>query len=47
MSFFNRATTRFDVATAVVGALLAVFKAYDTTQKYKAEQAAKTIKESK
>jgi hypothetical protein len=38
-------TTRFDVATAVVGALLAGFKAWDTTQKYKAEQAALNNKE--
>lgn len=35
-----RLTTRFDIATAIVGALLAAFKAYDTTSKYKAEQAA-------
>lgn len=47
MSLFNRATTRFDVATAFVGAALAVFKAYDTRSKYKAEQAAKLNKESK
>lgn len=47
MNLFNRATTRFDVATAVVGALLAAFKAYDTSAKYKAEKAAKLNKESK
>lgn len=46
MSFFNRPTTRFDVATAVVGAALAVFKAWDTRQKYKAEQAARNYKET-
>lgn len=40
MSFFKpRMTTRFDVATAFVGAALACFKAWDTRQKYKQEQA--------
>lgn len=47
MSFFNRATTRFDVATAIVGALLGAFKAYDTTKKYKLEQEARLNKEKK
>lgn len=37
--FAPRMTTRFDVATAIVGALLGAFKAYDTASKYKAEQA--------
>lgn len=48
MSLFKpRMTTRFDVATAIVGALLGAFKAYDTASRYKAEQAAKLNKESK
>lgn len=48
MSLFKaRPTTRFDVATALVGAALACFKAYDTRQKYKAEQAALTNQEIK
>lgn len=48
MSFFKpRMTTRFDVATAVVGALLGVFKAYDTARKYKLEQQTLINKEIK
>lgn len=45
--FGNRPTTKFDVATAVVGALLAGFKAWDSASKYKAEQKAITNKENK
>lgn len=36
---FNRPTTRTDIVTAFIGAALAAYKAYDTTAKYKAEQA--------
>ncbi len=39
--FGNKSTTRSDVALALTGAIFAVFKAWDTTSKYKAEQAAK------
>ena len=39
MSFFSKTTSRFDVAVAITGAFLAVFKAFDTAQNYKREQA--------
>jgi hypothetical protein len=44
--FGERPTTRFDVALAISGALLGAFKAWDTTQKYKAEQKAAINKEN-
>ena len=36
--FGNKPTTRADVALALTGAVYAVFKAWDTTHKYKSEQ---------
>jgi len=43
--FGNKPTTRADVALALTGAFYAVFKAWDTTTKYKAEQKAQKDKE--
>lgn len=43
----NRLTSRSDVAIALTGAFLAAFKAWDTTSKYKAEQAEKNKENSK
>lgn len=42
----DKPTTRADVALALTGAVYAVFKAWDTTVKYKAEQNAQKDKEN-
>lgn len=44
--FGTKPTTRADVALALTGAFYAVFKAWDTTSKYKAEQKAQKDKEN-
>lgn len=44
--FSDRSTSRSDVALAITGAVLAAFKAWDTTNKYKAEQKAALNKEN-
>lgn len=44
--FSARPTSRADVALAITGAVLAAFKAWDTTNKYKAEQAVNKENES-
>ena len=44
--FGKRTTSRVDVAAAVVTALLAAFKAWDTTSKYKLDKQAKEAKEN-
>lgn len=45
--FGDRPTSRSDVALALTGAFFAVFKAYDTASRYKAEQKAINDKENK
>ena len=44
--FGNKPTTRSDVALALTGAFFAIFKAWDTTTRYKAEQKALNEKEN-
>lgn len=41
--FGKRPTTKFDVAMALVGAAMGVWKAYDTVTDFKTEQAEKEI----